>query len=67
MSATVKVSDKPCFTCKTTKKTFKVKMKDGTFDGVLCMEHLHDELAERWIDEQKAKATEANDKATSTK
>jgi hypothetical protein len=56
MSATVKFSDKPCFTCKSVEKTFKVKMKDGTFDGVLCLEHLHEELADRWIEEEKEKA-----------
>ncbi len=56
MSATVHFSDKPCFECKTTEMTFKVNLKDGTFKGVLCGKHLHEQLADRWFEEQKQQA-----------
>lgn len=41
MSATVKISDKPCFVCKSTEKTIWTKLKDGTFQGVVCLKHFH--------------------------
>jgi hypothetical protein len=40
MSATVTLSEKPCFFCKGTEKTLLVKLKDGTFQGVVCDKHL---------------------------
>lgn len=61
MSATIQFSDKPCFDCKTTDMTFKVNLKDGTFKGVLCGKHLHEQLADRWIEEQKKKVATNGD------
>ncbi len=40
MSAVIKLSDKPCFLCKSKETTVHAKLKDGTFQGVVCMAHL---------------------------
>jgi len=36
--------NKPCFICKSTEQTADVKLADKTFVGVLCKEHLWDQL-----------------------
>ena len=41
MSATIKLSDKPCCLCKATDNTVNMKLKDGTFQGVVCPKHLY--------------------------
>jgi hypothetical protein len=41
MSATVKLSEKSCFVCKSSEKTLLVKLKDGTFQGVVCINHFY--------------------------
>ncbi len=45
MSATVKISEKPCFMCQKTDKTVEVKLRDGTFSGVLCLDHQYQVLS----------------------
>ena len=35
---------KPCFICKSTEQTAEVKLADKTFTGVLCKEHLWEQL-----------------------
>jgi hypothetical protein len=40
MSATVKISDKPCVLCKCKEHTLWMKLKDGTFQGVVCLKHM---------------------------
>ena len=38
-----KVSD-PCFVCQSKEKTANLKFSDGTFEGVLCMDHLYERI-----------------------
>jgi hypothetical protein len=40
-------SAKPCFLCRSKEKTVEVKLKDDTFSGVLCLEHLYKYLEEK--------------------
>ncbi len=47
MSATVKISDKACFVCRSTEKTIHMKLKDGTFQGVVCQKHFYSLLGGR--------------------
>ena len=42
--ASVYQSSKPCFLCGRKEKTVEVKLKNGSFSGVLCLEHLYDRL-----------------------
>lgn len=41
MSATVKLSEKPCVLCKSADRTLWLKLKDGTFQGVVCFKHMY--------------------------
>ena len=34
----------PCVICQKEGKTANVKFKDGSFDGVMCMDHLYERL-----------------------
>ena len=36
----LKLSDKPCFLCGAAEDTAEVKMKDKSFQGVLCKNHV---------------------------
>jgi hypothetical protein len=38
--ATIKLSEKPCVLCKSKEHTIFLKLKDGTFRGVVCLKHM---------------------------
>ncbi|MGD9723592.1 MAG: hypothetical protein AB7O59_19820 [Pirellulales bacterium] len=44
MSATVKVSEQPCFFCGKTEKTSEMKLKNKRFAGIVCVEHYYQVL-----------------------
>lgn len=48
MSATVKSAEgKACFMCQKQDKTLEVKLRDGTFSGVLCLDQAYQVLARK--------------------
>lgn len=44
LTATVKIAEGRCFLCKTTEQVFHVKMKDQSFTGLLCSDHLYEQM-----------------------
>ena len=44
---TLKLSEKACFLCGATEDTAEVKMKDKSFQGVLCKNHVFQVLKKR--------------------
>jgi len=48
MTITIKKSTKPCFLCGKTSHTVEAKFKDGTFNGVLCKDHLFERLEAKY-------------------
>jgi hypothetical protein len=37
-------SNKPCFICGSKERTTEVRFADGTFRGVLCVNHVYEKL-----------------------
>lgn len=44
---TLKPSDKPCFLCGSTEDTGEVRMKDRSFQGILCKRHVFEVMSKK--------------------